>query len=152
MADTSKYMIEERLIISVWKRTNWRNVRRNQRKFLSSFQWSKFPVKPISKKPRPHNVRQLAVVLLKRISCNYSDGFCWTNEERNYLYLQNDHSERAIRRTWQCGKWWCTYQNVKRLTMPLTGRGKFNFAYFNPLILWVHLITLLRHLWHYIIA
>ena len=53
------------------------------------------PVKPISKKPRPHNVRQLAVILLKRKSLNYSDGFCWTTEEKDHPYLQNDHSRNA---------------------------------------------------------
>ena len=34
------------------------------------------PMKPFSKKPRHHNVRQLAVPLLKRKSFSYSDGFC----------------------------------------------------------------------------
>ena len=53
------------------------------------------PVKPISKKSQPHNVRQLAVVVLKRKSFNYSNGFCWTTEERDHPYLQNDHSRNV---------------------------------------------------------
>ena len=52
-------------------------------------------VKSISKKRRPHNVQQLAVVLLKRKLFNYSDGFCLTTEERDHSYLQNDRSRNA---------------------------------------------------------
>ena len=101
------------------------------------------PVKPISKNPRPHNVRQLAVVLLKRKSFNYSDGFCWTTEERDHPYLQNDHTQNAqahkqtdmaahssVRR-----KWLCTYRNDRHLTVTLTGPGKLIFVYCHPLIL-----------------
>ena len=100
-------------------------------------------VKPISKKPRPHNVRQLAVVLLKRKCFNYSDGFCWTTEERYHPYLQNDHSRSAqagkqtdmAAHSTVRGKWWCTYRNFRRLTKTLTGPGRIIFAYFRPLIL-----------------
>ena len=50
-------------------------------------------MKPIFKKLRPHKVRQMAVVLLKRKYFNYSDGLCWTIEQRDYQYLQ--HSRNA---------------------------------------------------------
>ena len=58
------------------------------------------PVKQISKKPRPHNVWQLAVVLLKRKSFNYSDEFCWTSEVREIIRIFRT-IKRASRRTWR---------------------------------------------------
>ena len=68
MADTSKYTIEERLIVSVWvHEKNEMAKRRKKSEDISFFVSIKqLPVKPISEKPRPHKVRQLAVVLLQR--------------------------------------------------------------------------------------
>ena len=76
------------------------------------------PVKPISKKPRTHNVRQLAVVLIKRKSfyCYYR--FFWTTEERDHPYLKNVHSRNAqagkqtdmAAHSIVRGKWWVHLQ------------------------------------------
>ena len=78
MADTSKYTIEERLIVSVWiheKERTGETYEESRESFFLRFNKAA-PVKPFSKKPRLHKVRQLAEVLFKRKCFNYSDGFC----------------------------------------------------------------------------
>ena len=149
MAETSKYTIEERLIVSVWvhqkERTGMAKPTKKSEKNSFFVSIKQIAVKPIFKKPRHHKVRQLPVILLNRKSLNYSDEFCWTTDERDHPFLQNYHSRNAqagkktdmAAHSTEHGKWWCTYRNIRRLTRTLTGPGKFIFAYFRPLILGV---------------
>ena len=146
MADASIYRLRNvSLLVCEFMKKNILAKRTKKSEKTSFFiSIKQLPVKPISKKPGPHNVRQLAMVLLKRKPFNYLDGLCWTTEKRDHQYLQNDHSQntQAGKQTDMVvhlivrGKWWCTYRNVKRLTTRLTGPGKFNFAYFHTVILW----------------
>ena len=78
MADTSKYMIGERLIISVWiheKEGTGETDEEIRENFYLRFNKA-VPSKANLQEAPTSQREQLAVVLLKRKSFNYSDGFC----------------------------------------------------------------------------
>ena len=110
MADTSKYTIEERLIVSVWVREKNELTKRTKKSETFFFVSIKqLPVKPISEKPRPHNVRQLTMVLLKKnLSIIRVDSVEQLKREiiRILRTISPEMLRRASRRTWRRIQLW----------------------------------------------